>query len=129
VTLTLHAGDADASATSSKTASYYNLIGIGLTTKLYTDTWSEAEVEALLSIISDDNTRTWPSVTAGVGQRIAVAWPSRLSTPTFYISGFEVTFDRVTADVSVTNANGYTENYAIFLTSQDNLGATVVVTA
>lgn len=130
VVLTLHALNGSASSTSTKTANYYNNLFVGISTNISTDTWTEADIEGLgNAVVSDDNTRTWAAVTAGSGERVALAWPSRLATPTFYVGGFEVTFDRVVADVSITNANGYTEDYEIYLSSQDNLGATIVVTA
>lgn len=129
VTLTLHAGDGTDFDTDVKTATYVNYLRYGVTAKLYTDSWTEVDIEALTAILSDDNTRTWPSVTAGASERVVLAWPARLATPTFYIGGFELTFDRVTVDVSVTNSAGYVEDYEIYMTSLANLGSVIVVTA
>lgn len=98
----------------------------GVTTK--TDTYLESDVEGLAnSTISNDNTQTWDSVNADTGEYLLFAFPVRLGVPTFYVGGFEGGFESPET-VSVTNVNGYAEDYYVWRSTNSGLGATVVVT-
>jgi len=102
-----------------------NLLYWGVTTKA--DTYTEADIEGLAtSTASNDATRTF-TVTAGASEYIAFAYPTRLGTVTFWVGGFEGGFQDPET-VSVTNANGYTENYYIYRSDNVNLGETEVTT-
>lgn len=79
------------------------------------------------SSITNDNTQSWNSIDAAVGEYLVFAFPTRLGIPTFFVGGFEGGFlDPET--VSVTNINGYTENYYVWRSTNSGLGATIVVT-
>lgn len=98
----------------------------GITVK--TDTFLEADIEGLANNqVTNDNTQTWDSVTTGVGEYMLFAFPKRLGIPTFWVGGFEGGFE-APETVSVTNANGYTEDYYAWRSTNANLGATVVET-
>lgn len=92
----------------------------------------ETDIHALGtdSTISNSEVRTF-SVTAGAGEYIAYAWPKRTdgapSTLTFWVGGFEGGFQGAKT-ISVTNRNGYTEDYYLAQSSNANLGATSVET-
>lgn len=99
----------------------------GITTD--TSGFNEADVEGLAnSTVSNDNTQTWGSVTAGSGEYLLFAFPTRLGIPTFFVGGFEGGFESPET-VSVTNVNGYAENYYVWRSTNANLGATVVTTS
>lgn len=96
----------------------------GLSTK--TGTFLEADVEGLAtSVISNTKGRTI-SVTAGANDYIVYALPVRLGTVVFTVGGFEGGFE-APETVSITNVNGYTENYYVYRSANKNLGATTVV--
>jgi len=97
-------------------------------TTVKTDTFLEADVEGLgTNEITNDNTQVWDSVTAGVGEYLLFAFPSRLGAVTFWVGGFEGGFESAET-VSVTNVNGYAEDYLVYRSTNANLGATVVTT-
>jgi hypothetical protein len=88
------------------------------------------------TIASNDITRTWDSVTAGSGKYVMFAWPSASrvnggNAPTFTVGvlsgGFSVA-NGGTA-VSYTNANGYVENYVMYVSNNQNLGTITVITS
>lgn len=111
----------------STSATIINYLYYGITLK--TDTFTEADIEGLAnSEVTNDNTQTWDSVTAGVGEYLLFAFPTRLGTVTFYVGGFEGGFEDPET-VSVTNVNGYPEDYYVWRSTNSNLGATVVVTS
>jgi len=98
----------------------------GKTTK--TDTFLETDIEGLAnSPITNDNTQVWSSVTTGAGEYMLFAFPKRLGIPTFWVGGFEGGFESPET-VSVTNINGWTEDYYAWRSTNSNLGATVVET-
>lgn len=104
-----------------------NRLYYGITTD--TSGFNEADVEGLAnSTISNDNTQTWNSVTAGAGEYLLFAFPTRLGIPTFFVGGFEGGFESPET-VAVTNINGYTENYYVWRSTNANLGATIVTTS
>ena len=93
-----------------------------------TSSYSEADVEGLATNeITNDNTQTWDSVTTGASEYMLFAFPLRLGTPTFWVSGFEGGFE-APETVSVTNANGYAEDYYVWRSTNSNLGASIVET-
>ncbi len=103
-----------------------NYLYYGKTTK--TGTFLESDIEGLAnSEITNDNTQTWDSVTTGSGEYMLFAFPKRLGTVTFWIGGFEGGFESPET-VSVTNSNGWTEDYYAWRSTNANLGATVVET-
>ena len=112
--------------TVSISASLIDRLYYGKTTK--TSTFLESDVEGLVnSTVSNDNTQVWTSVTTGAGEYMLFAFPTRLGIPTFYVGGFEGGFE-APETVSVTNLNGYAENYYVWRSTNSNLGATVVTT-
>jgi len=93
-----------------------------------TDTFLEADIEGLAnSEVTNDNTQVWDAVTTGSGEYMLFAFPKRLGIPTFWVGGFEGGFEDPET-VSVTNVNGYTEDYYAWRSTNSNLGATVVET-
>jgi len=98
----------------------------GKTTK--TSGFTESDIEGLTnSTITNDNTQVWNSITTGSGEYMLFAFPTRLGIPVFYVGGFAGGFESPET-VSVTNINGYTENYYAWRSTNSNLGATVVET-
>lgn len=106
----------------SKTLSFYNGVYYGLLAE--GAALDSAAVLTLTRELTNTKGRKF-SVTCGEGQRIAYAIPSRLGTPTFKVGGFEGGF-YLAATIDFTNASGYTEPYAVWLSSNTNLGATTV---
>ncbi len=103
-----------------------NPLYYGVTSK--TDTFTEADVEGLAnSEITNDNTQTWDAVNSGVGEYLLFAFPKRLGTITFWVGGFEGGFEDPET-VSITNSNGWTEDYYVWRSENSNLGSTTVVT-
>lgn len=93
-----------------------------------TSGFSEADIEGLAnSEVTNDNTQIWDSITTGSGEYMLFAFPKRLGLVSFWIGGFEGGFE-APETVSVTNANGYTEDYYAWRSTNANLGATVVET-
>ncbi len=91
-------------------------------------TLTEAQAEGLAnSSITNDNTQVWSSVTAGASEYIWFVFPKRLGTVTFFVGGFEGGFEDPQT-LSITNANGWTEDYYAYRSTQANLGATIVTT-
>ena len=110
----------------STSATQINPLYYGVTSK--TDTFLEADIEGLAnSEITNDNTQSWDSVTAGAGEYMLFAFPKRLGIPTFWVGGFEGGFESPET-VSVTNTNGWTEDYYAWRSENANLGATEVET-
>lgn len=85
-----------------------------------------AFVNALPSVVlvaGETRARSF-TVTAGAGEYIWYAYPTRLGTATFIIGGFEETFSVTT--VARTNAAGFTENYYLCRSANAGLGLTTV---
>ena len=103
-----------------------NPLYYGITLK--TDTFTEADIEGLAnSPNTNDNTQVWSSVTTGAGEYMLFAFPKRLGTVTFWVGGFEGGF-QAPETISVTNSNGWTEDYYAWRSTNLNLGATIVTT-
>lgn len=110
----------------STSSTLINPLYYGVTTS--TDSFTEGDIEGLTnSSITNDNTQTWNSVTADPGEYLLFAFPTRLGIPTFYVGGFEGGFESPET-VSVTNVNGYTEDYYAWRSTNAGLGATTVQT-
>jgi hypothetical protein len=110
--------------TTSTSSNLINPIFYGVTTK--TSGFLESDIEGLASsTISNTKGRT-VSITAGSGQYLAYALPARLGSVTFFVGGFEGGFEAAET-VSITNVNGYTEDYRIYRSTQPNLGTTSLV--
>lgn len=95
----------------------------GVTTKL--SGFTEADIEGLSgSAISNAKGRT-VVITAAAGEYLTYALPVRLGVVTFWVGGFEGGFEAYET-VSVTNVNGYTENYYIYRSTNSGLGITTL---
>ena len=110
-----------------------NKIYYGITTT--TSSYDEDDVEGLAnSSVTNDYTQTWNSVTAGVGEYLLWAIPKRHGEKgtayTFYDNGtgFEASFEDAET-VSVTNVNGWTEDYYVYRSENANLGSIVIRTS
>ena len=65
------------------------------------------------------------TITAGTGQYIWYAIPSRYGTPAFNVGGFDGGFSKART-IDFTNASGYTESYDVWRSDNSGLGATTV---
>ena len=65
------------------------------------------------------------TITAGAGQYIWYAIPSRYGTPSFNVGGFDGGFSKVRT-IDFTNASGYTESYDVWRSDNSGLGTTTV---
>jgi len=95
--------------------------------KSISTTYDSTLINSLTKVLSGTKARTI-SVTAGTGEYIYYAIPSRLGTPIFTVGGFTGGFSKV-ATIAFTNSSGYSENYDIYRSDNSNLGATNVVIA
>lgn len=117
-------GLGNSTLTTSTSDTKINPVYGGVTPKL--NTYTEADIEGLGSLaISNNPTRSF-TVTAGTGSYIAYSPPYRLGSITFYVGGFEGGFE-TPETVSVTNVNGFAENYRIYRSTNAGLGTTTVV--
>lgn len=88
----------------------------------------QVSVEQLIPQLQSElrNTRKKAfTVTAGVDQYIYYAYPSRYGHAVFMVGGFEGGFEKVLT-TELTNASQYTEEYVIYRSTNQNLGATTV---
>lgn len=88
---------------------------------------TEAFVEALASSALDTDAARSFTVNATSTNKIYFAHPTRYGTPTFTVGGFEGGFTLRSSTISVTNAQGYTENYSLWESDVAGLGSTTVV--
>jgi hypothetical protein len=107
--------------TKTATLSFANGVYYGKSSSV---TYDSALISSLTKVLSDSKARTI-TVTAGTGEYIYYALPTRLGTPTFSVGGFTGGFDLV-ATVSYTNSSNYTENYYVYKSTNANLGSTTV---
>lgn len=91
-----------------------------------TGAYNEAFIEGLASSALQSSRATSFTVNAGASQHIYYAVPTSYGTPTFFVGGFEGGFNLVGNDVSVTNANGVTQTYDLYESTNANLGSTTV---
>ncbi|MEA2037318.1 MAG: hypothetical protein U9O94_07440 [Nanoarchaeota archaeon] len=90
--------------------------------------YTEADVEGLATNeITNDNTQVWNDITTGSGEYMLFAFPKRLGIPSFWVGGFEGGFESPET-VSVTNVNGYTEDFYVWRSTNSNLGTSSVET-
>jgi hypothetical protein len=87
---------------------------------------TEAFIEALASSQLLASRNLTFSVTAGAAQHIFYAFPASYGTPTFTVNGFAGGFELV-GSVNVTNTYGVTQSYALWKSTNPNLGSTTVV--
>lgn len=116
-TYTLTVSDGDTSDVQTASVAFANRIYYGVAADL-------SNVNALNSVISDEITRRI-TVTAGSGQYIIYAFPSRLGSAQFYVDNWEGGFD-TPVEQTITNSSGYSETYKIYKSTQANLGTTTV---
>jgi len=109
-----------------------NKIYYGTTTK--TSGYTESDVENLeKSEITNDSTQIWDSLTAGSGEYLLFAFPKRWGIKgtdySFYdySTGFEASFLNPET-VSITNSNGWTEDFYVYRSENANLGTITIQT-
>jgi len=108
------------------TSSTINYINYGVLAQASGFTEASVEDSLATSTASNDKTTTF-SVTATGGEYIAFAWPVRLGLVTFWVGGFEGGFESPET-VSVTNKNGWSEDYYMARSTNAGLGLTSVET-
>lgn len=90
---------------------------------------NEAGIEGLASFeLLPSRVKTF-SVNASGSLRVYYAIPASYGTPTFTVGGFSGGFSLVSASISVTNGNGVSQNYALYVSDNPGLdNITVAVT-
>jgi hypothetical protein len=88
---------------------------------------SEAFIEALASNQLQSSRNATLSVNPGGGEYIYYAYPTAYGAATFTVGGFEGGFNLVSTTISVTNANGVTQDYTLYRSTNPSLGSTTVV--
>ncbi len=87
---------------------------------------TEAFIEALAnSELLASRVKTFTDNASG-SLRIYFAIPASYGTPTFTVGGFSGGFSLVSASITVTNAFGVTQNYALYVSDTPGLGSTTV---
>jgi hypothetical protein len=124
-------GNLSLSTYTSKTT--LNKIFYGLTTK--TDTFLESDVQDLLyGAITDDSTQTWSSLTAETNDYLLFCFPKRWGEKdtayTFYDNGtgFGASFNAAET-VSITNSEGWSEDFYVYRSVNKGLGTIVIRTS
>ena len=87
---------------------------------IYYGNAAEFSTETLTKELHPDKSYSL-DVTAGEGEYIFFALPSRLGTPTFAVDGFEGGFV-LDKTQSIQNEHEFSEEYSIYRTSNTNLG-------
>jgi hypothetical protein len=113
----------NSSLVTSLSASIINRIFWGISTEA--SGWDSTDVNAFANYTASNTKGRDFTVTAGANDYIMYALPSRLGTVIFYYGGLEGGFEAA-ATVSVTNINGYVEDYRVYRSTNKNLGATTV---
>jgi hypothetical protein len=105
---------------------YYGVLAVGAT----------IDAAAISSLshkeLRGDFKKTYPAITAGVGQRHAFAFPTRYGTPVFVDADSKLGADFYKANekpIQFENASGYTEEYDIWLATNAELGSLKVTIA
>lgn len=87
--------------------------------------WSEAQIKALTDVengVQNDTTTTFNTVTLAANEYFVFAYPSRLTDPTNWFdngTGFPLSLKAGGPEtVSITNVNGYSENYDVWVSNQ-----------
>jgi hypothetical protein len=119
-TVTLNATDGTDPTTSSKTATFQNYIKYGSTSKA--SGYDQSDFNGMSqSATTGDNTQTWNSV--NLSNEYFTMWvPTRLGRPTYFYdnaTGLQVDMlaQGSTETVSISNGNGFTENFYVFRTT------------
>lgn len=120
-TYTLSAVSGKTTKTRSASIKFYNGIYYGKSTST---TYDSTLIDSLQKVLSNNKNREI-TVTANESEYIYYCIPSRLGTPTFIVNGFSGGFTKVNT-LAYTNDNGYSENYDIYRSENDNLGETIV---
>jgi len=86
--------------------------------------WSEAQIKALTDVeapITNTTTATFNSITLAASEYFVFAYPSRLADPSNWFdhgTGFPLSLNAGSPEtVSITNVNGYTENYDVWVSN------------
>ena len=119
----LSATDGTDVSTSTLTYTFWNQIFYGVSTQ--NGSFSQSDVVGLGTNYLGNTRSGVFTVNAGAGQYIVYAYPSRLGGASFNVGGFGGGFDPVQV-VSITNANGFTESYNVYRSSNSGLGSTTV---
>lgn len=115
--------------------------GVNVVVKTFTLTWSQriyygigipgentnSFILSLSSILSKDVNGLF-TVKSEVGQKIYIAHSSVFGTPVINFNGFEGAFTLVSNSISVTNSLGFTDNYTLWESDNDNLGLVTLET-
>lgn len=104
--------------TQSKSVNFYNGV--------YTGVGEEnADIGSLETKTLQGSRAMTFTVTAGEGEYIYYACPTRYGTPSFYVGGFEGGFELIYSG-DFTNPSGYTESYQLWRSANANLGTVKV---
>jgi hypothetical protein len=96
----------------------YRFVGVSTNTSL-----TEAQVEALTGALSNSRTIS-SSMTLGAGEYGYFCYRTALGTPAGYtINGFGGGWVEITTTLSITNSAGFAENYTVYRTLNNSLGA------
>jgi len=120
ITATL-SGSANATANASITWGQKNFWGVSSTPAN-----TEAFIEGLASNSLSTSRNASFSVNATAGTKIYYACPTRYGTPSFSVGGFTGGFIQRATGISVTNAQGFIENYDLYESVSVGLGPTTV---
>lgn len=126
VQFTLNATDGVDSSSSTLTYYFFNDIYYGVSIK--DSSYIASDVTGLAtSFLNNTQATTFP-ITAGAIEYVVYAYPKRMGVAYFWVNGFQGGFNSPET-VSITNANGYTEDYYVYSSEHLNLGSiTVLVT-
>lgn len=116
-TYVLSVSDGTTTVSDSVSVDFANNIYYGVATDL-------TDITSLDSVLSNDAERS-VEVTAGSGEYIVYALPSRLGEVDFFVGGFEGGFEAPVTQ-SITNDSGHTESYYVYRSTNANLGETIV---
>jgi hypothetical protein len=123
VTFTITATLAHLTATASSTVTWAQKNFWGLST---TPANTETFIEALSSSQLKTTAAASFTLNASGSNKIYFAHPTRYGTPTFTVGGFAGGFTLRSSAISVTNAQGFTENYSLWESDNAGLGSTTV---
>ena len=87
---------------------------------------SAAFIQSLTGSLATSRNKTF-TVSPGAAQYIYYAYRTAYGVATFTVGGFEGGFNVVSTTIAVTNTNGITENYTLYVSAQPDLGSTTVV--
>lgn len=118
---TLTASDSKNTATKSVSVQFCNGVYYGVAADSAVDS---AFILGLDKTLQGGRNKTFP-VTAGSGQYIWYAIPTRYGACTFNVGGFDGGFTLANT-VSFTNSSGYTENYYVYRSDNANLGTQTI---